>query len=211
MAVRRAFRAFVEAVGIDQRVRGRKQAGALVMVDDDHVELRRARFLERFERLCAAVDAERDRRAACLEFDQRLSRRAIALHQPVRDVDDRLGPQTAEKKGQQCRAGRSVYVIIAEDRDRLAALDRIGQPFGAVVHVLEGGGIGEEIADSRIAVPRKVVARHAASKQQLVDQRVHSFQRFGRPPPTPRLSGQRFFDVESKRHGPNLSLSPSAS
>ena len=121
MAVRCAVRALVEPVGVDHRVRDRKQAGALVVVDDDHVELRRAGFLERFESLRAAVDADRDRRAARLQFDQRLSRRAVALHQPVGDVDDRLGPETAEKQGQQRRAGRSVDVIIAEDRDRLAA------------------------------------------------------------------------------------------
>ena len=61
MAVRRAVRALVETVGVDQRVRDRKQAGALVVIDDDHVEHRRAGFLERFVRLRAAVDADCDR------------------------------------------------------------------------------------------------------------------------------------------------------
>ena len=38
MAVRRAVRALVEPVGVDQRIGDGKQARALVMVDDDHVE-----------------------------------------------------------------------------------------------------------------------------------------------------------------------------
>ena len=38
MAMRRAVRALVEAVGVDQRMRQREQARALVVIDDDHVE-----------------------------------------------------------------------------------------------------------------------------------------------------------------------------
>ena len=63
MPVRGAVRALVETVGVDQRVGDGEQAGALMMVDDDHVEPGVARFLERIERLRAAVDADRDGRA----------------------------------------------------------------------------------------------------------------------------------------------------
>ena len=115
-------------LGLISAMRDREQARALVMVDDDHVEPGRLGLLERLERLRAAIDADRDARAARLQLDQRLARRAIALHQPVGDVDDRLGAEPAQQQHQQRRAGRAVDVIIAEDGDRLAALDRVGEP-----------------------------------------------------------------------------------
>ena len=174
MAVRGAVRALVEPVGIDHaRCATGKQARALVMVDDDHVEPGGLGFLERFERLRAAIDADRDARAARLQLDQRLARRAVALHQPVGDVDHRLRAEPPQQQHEQGRAGRAVDVIIAEDRDRLAALDRVGEPLRALVHVLEAGRIGQEVADRRVAVAGKIVARDPAGEQQLVDQRVH--------------------------------------
>ena len=89
--MRGAVRALVEPVGIDHRMRDGEQAGALVMIDHDHVEPGRARFLERLERLRPAIDADRDARALGLQLDQRFARGAVALHQPVGDIDDRLG------------------------------------------------------------------------------------------------------------------------
>ena len=120
--------ALVEPVGIDQRMGDRKQAGALVMVDDDDVEIGSARFLKRVERLRAAIHADRDARAPSLEFDQRLPGRPVALHQPIGDVDHRVGIEPPKQQHQQRRAGGAVDVIIAEDGDRLAALDSIGEP-----------------------------------------------------------------------------------
>ena len=61
--VRGAVRALIEPVRIDQRDGDGEQAGALVVVDDDHVEPGSARLLQRLERLRAAVDADRDARA----------------------------------------------------------------------------------------------------------------------------------------------------
>ena len=87
-----------------------------------------SRFLERLEGLRAAIDADGDARAARLQLDQRLAGRAVALHQPVGDIDDRLGAEPPQQQDQQGRAGRAVDVVIAEDRDRLAALDRVGEP-----------------------------------------------------------------------------------
>ena len=174
MPVRGAVRALVEAVGIDQRMGDREQAGALVVVDDDHVEPGRAGLLQRLERLRSAIDAHRDARAARLELDQRLARRPIALHQPVWDIDDRLGAEPAEQQHQQRGAGRAIDVIVAEDRDRLALLDGVGEALGALVHVLEAARVGQEVADLRLAMPRQILARHSAGEQQLVDQFVHS-------------------------------------
>ena len=138
MAVRRADFALVEPVGIDHRVRDGKAGGALVMVADDDVEAGIGRLLERIERLRAAIDGDRQARAAPLQLDQRRARRAIALHQPVGDVDHRLDAQAAQQDRQQRRRGRPIDIIVAENGDGLVTLDRVGQPRRRLVHVGEG-------------------------------------------------------------------------
>jgi hypothetical protein len=44
-------------------------------------------------------------------------------------------PELAEQPDQERRRSRSVDVVIAEDGDRLARLDGIGETFGGIVHV----------------------------------------------------------------------------
>ena len=61
--VRCAVVALVESVGVDHCMSDREQARALVMIDDDDVELSRMCLLERLERLRPAVDAYGDARA----------------------------------------------------------------------------------------------------------------------------------------------------
>ena len=202
MAVRSAVLALVEPVGIDQRMRDRKQARALVVVDDDDVEPGRRALRSSASNACAPQSTQTATLgAARLQFDQRFARRAVALHQPVGDIDDGLGAEPPQQQHQQRRAGRAVDVIVAEDRDRLAALDRVGEPLGALVHVLEAGRVGQEVADLGIAMARQIVARDAAGEQQLVDQRVHAEAVVGLPPPAPRLAGHRLVDVERGSHG----------
>src|SRR6185437_11491919 len=159
-----------------------------------------ARFLDRLECLRPAVDADRDARAARLQLDERFAGRPVALHQPVGDVDYRLGIELAQKQREQRGAGRAVDVIIAEDGDAFARLDGIREAPGALVHVGEAARVGQEVAELGVAVPGEVVARDAAGEQELVDQRVHAEAVVRRPPPAPRLSGHGFFDVEGGGH-----------
>ena len=70
MTVRRAELAFVEPVRVDQREGDRKQGRALVMVDDDDVEARVLRLLQRLERLRAAIDGDGEACSALLQLDQ---------------------------------------------------------------------------------------------------------------------------------------------
>ena len=127
VAVRRALDAFVEPVGVDQRDRGRQRRGALVVVADDHLEPRGGGLGERFERLRAAIDGDGEARALRLQFDQRRAARAIALHQPVGDIDHRVAAEPAQQQRQQRRRGRAIDVIVAEDGDPLSALDGVGE------------------------------------------------------------------------------------
>src|SRR5207249_473414 len=92
-------------------------------------------------------------------------------------------------------------VIIAEYGNRFAGLDCVGEALRALVHVPEAGRIWQEIADPRVTVAGEVLARHAASEQQLVDEIVHAETGLARASPAPRLPGHRSFDVERHRHG----------
>src|SRR4029079_3762264 len=78
MSMRSSVFAFVEAIGIDHRMGDRKQGCALMVVDDDYVELGSFGLFERLERLRSAIDADRDACTARLQLDQCLARRAIA-------------------------------------------------------------------------------------------------------------------------------------
>ena len=63
MAMRRTLIALVEAVRVDQRKSDGKRRRAFVMVDDDHVEPGRLRFVQRLESLRAAIDGDDQARA----------------------------------------------------------------------------------------------------------------------------------------------------
>ena len=148
MAVRGAFLALVEPVRIDDGEAVGEAARAFVMVDDDDVDARRLGHGERLEGLGAAIDGDDQRRAALGDPDQRLARRAVALHQPVGDIGLGVEPELAQQADQQGRRGGAVDVIIAEDGDRLAGLDRVGEPRRGLVHVAEDGRIGHEVAQA---------------------------------------------------------------
>ena len=167
--------AFVEPVGVDQRERDREQARALVMVDDDHVEAGGVGLLERLERLRAAIDGDDQARAALLQLDQRLARRAVALHQPVGDVDDRArrragaaAAPAAPRWSRRRRHSRRRWRWSRRPRPRRRGARRPCPCPGSS----DGSGRKSRIVGR--AVAGEVVALDAAGEQQLVDQRVRA-------------------------------------
>ena len=148
MAVRGADLAFVEAVGVDHRnARRGSRRGALVVVDDDHVEPGRRGLLERLERLRAAIDGDRQARAVCLQLDQRLARRAIALHQPVGDVGHRIGAEPAQQQSPAApRWSRRRRHSRRRWRCSRRASTASARRARALVHVLEHRRVGQEVA-----------------------------------------------------------------
>ena len=74
----------------------------------------------------AAIDRDQQRRAALGERADRLDVRAVALEHAVGNVDHRIEAAVAQKARQQRGRGRAVDVVVAEDRDALAAHDRVG-------------------------------------------------------------------------------------
>src|SRR3546814_17729846 len=62
---------------------------------------------------------------------------------------------------------RAVHVIVAEDDDALARLDRGGDTAGGCVHVVKDRRVRHTCADRRRAVPLQVVIRAPAWKIEL--------------------------------------------
>ena len=128
-------RKIVLPVRVDQRIDRRQGLVRLMMVDRHHVEAERLGFNERLDAGRAAIDRDEELRALPGECAHRFGVRPIALEQPVRNVDQRLKSAMAQEFRQHRRRGRAVDVIVAEDRDRLAPLDRIGDARRCFRHV----------------------------------------------------------------------------
>ena len=92
----------------------------------------------------------------------------------------------AQMPGQQRRRGRAVDVVIAEDRDLLAARGRVRDALRRRLHLRHGVGIGHQFADGRIEkildrVDLDVAARPApAPASPAIDSAARS------PAPAPR-------------------------
>ena len=116
----------VEPVGIDHRERGRQHFVGEMMIDHDHIEAEPLRFGERLVAGGAAIDRDQERGALPGERAHRIDVGAVAFEHPVRDMDQRIEAGVAQEARQRRRRGRAVDVVVAEDRDGLAAHDRIG-------------------------------------------------------------------------------------
>ena len=109
------------------------------------------------------------------ERADRLDVRAVALEHAVGDVDHRIEPAVAQEARQQRRRGRAVDVVVAEDRDLLAALDRVGDARRGLLHVgqhVSGSGISRRTVGSRNA--STVVDLDAAAGEDARQQLRHA-------------------------------------
>ena len=142
----------VRPVRIHQRIDLGQFLAALMMIDDDdgHAEL--LRFGQRLEAGGAAIDRHQQRRALARQRAHRFGVGAIALEQPVGDMDQRIEPAMAQMPGEQRRRGRAVDVVIAEDRDFFAAHGRIRDALRRRLHLRHRVGIGHHLADGRIEI-----------------------------------------------------------
>ena len=122
-------------VRVDQRIDRRQSFVRLMMVDRHHVEAERLRLNERLDTGRSAIDRDEELRALPGECAHRFGVRPVAFEKPVGNVDQRLKSAMAQELRQQRRGGRAVDVVVAEDRDRLAPLDRIGDTRRRFGHV----------------------------------------------------------------------------
>jgi hypothetical protein len=107
----------------------------------------------RLHRGRAAIDREQQRGAARGERAHRLDIRAVAFEQAVGNVGQGIDAGVAQKARQQRGRRCAVDIVVAEDRDLLAAHDRIGKPAGCLRHGVStfGSGIVRLIVGSRKA------------------------------------------------------------
>ncbi len=159
-------RAVARLIGIDLR-KGRRRALHRVMVEHDDIEARVARRLQRRVRRGAAIDGDDEAGTLVFQLQQRARRRAIAFAHPVGDVDARFDPERGQEIVQQRRRARSVDVVIAEDRDALAVLDRVAHARDRLVHVLEIRRLGQQALQRRVERVPHLARPHAPRRQQL--------------------------------------------
>ena len=76
----------------------------------------------------------------------RLAVRPIALEDAVRDVDQRIERRSAQKAARERRRRGAIHIIVAEDRDLLAAHDRVRDALRGRRHVGEHVGVGHQRA-----------------------------------------------------------------
>ena len=198
----------VGPVRIHQRIDlGQFVAGLMVIDDDDgHAEL--SRFRQRLDAGGAAIDRHQQRRALAREHAHGFDIGPVAFKNAVGNVDQRIEPAMAQMPGQQRRGGRAVDVVIAEDRDLLAARGRVRDALGRGFHLRHGVGIGHQFADGRIEkildrVDLDIAARDHPRQhlRQLVA--LHDRQRLRRPPRiepvAPQFSRRRLRHAEKRR------------
>ena len=155
----------VEPVGIDHRERGRKRLVGEMMIDHDHVEAEPLRFGERLVARGAAIDGDEERGALRGERAHRVDVGTVAFEQPVGNVDERPQPGMAQEARQRRGGGRAIDIVVAEDRDRLAAPDGVGDARGGGRHVGQHIRIGHQRAHGRIEEGRHVLDLDSAPGQ----------------------------------------------
>ncbi len=120
----------------------------------------------------AAIDRDDELCAFRSKSRNRLDIRAVALRDPVGDVDDGLAATGDEVFAKQSRAAGAVDVVVAEDRDALALLDRALQPLGRRRHVAHDEGIGHELPERRIEIALDRLRLDPPPRQHTRDQFV---------------------------------------
>jgi hypothetical protein len=73
---------------------------------------------------------------------------------------------------QGCRAG-AVDIVVTEDRDALAGLDRAGQPQNGLVEIDHGGGVGQPVTQARLQPAGRIRHRGAPARQQAGEDGRH--------------------------------------
>jgi hypothetical protein len=127
----------VRAQRVQHRQRRRARGGRVVMVAHDHVEPEGARERELRDVRRPAVGRHEDARPRVGQGADRAGVEAVALAEAVRHVQQRVGPQLAQKEHELRRARDAVDVVVAVHGDALAARDRVGEAARRDVHVLQ--------------------------------------------------------------------------
>ena len=142
------------------------------MIEHDHVEAEPARELERLMTDGAAIDGDEERRAVRRKAGDRLAVRAITLGDAVGDVYDRFAPARSEIFARERRAAGAVDVVVAEDRDPFAALDRMLEALCRRLHVAQAKRVRHQVAQGRIEIALHGLRLNAAPREHAREEFV---------------------------------------
>ena len=92
--------------------------------------------------------------------------RAIAFVDAVRDVESGVTSHLTKVGQQQGGTGATVDVIVGENGNPFAPVDRLQKPGAGPVHIAQGSRIGQKIAQARGQERVAIVGGHAALGQQ---------------------------------------------
>ena len=126
----------VRPVGVDDGHSGGELLFALVMVGDDKIHAERCgvgRFLHTRD---AAVDRDDQRHAGLCKGADGVAAEAVAFFNAAGDVHRHIRSARAEIIGEKTGGGDAVYVVVAEDRELFAPLQRPRDARGGLIHVL---------------------------------------------------------------------------
>lgn len=165
----------VLAIRIDDRDRRREGRTGEMVIDHHDIDTQFVRPGQRIDAGRSAVDGHDECRAACDELLHGFAVGAVALEQPVGDVDRRRKTNGAKEPVEQRGGSRSVHVVIAEDRDRLLRAHGVRDPRGSGIHVGQraGSGIRRRTVGSRkstavsAVTPRPARMRASSSGRSL--------------------------------------------
>ncbi len=202
-------------VGIDHgRRRGRLLAHQ-VMVDHHHLQPHLGRRGDRLIGGGAAVDGDHQFGALVAKAAEGGRAGAVALGQPVGDIDRQVAAQGAEPAHQLGGAGGAVHVIVGEHRRGPVLLDCIDDQHRGAVHVHEAGGVGELGLERGRQIVLGHVLAHAARGQgagqglaQAMAQGVAAGQACVGRPLAPAAAAQRAVDPQEGQAGDRLIQGP---
>ncbi len=144
-----------------------------MVIDHDDVEAGAGGGGERRMGGDAAIDGDDDAGALFLQLQQRRFVRPVAFALPIRNIRDAAAAGRGNEPAQQRRGGRAVDIVVAEDRNGLAALDGLDETLNRAVHILEHRGIGQHFAQRRRQELLRVVKRDVARRQHAADDLRH--------------------------------------
>jgi hypothetical protein len=116
----------------------------------------------------AAIDAD-DEIVIARERRHGLLVGAIALVDPVGHVEGGARAHLAQPGQQEGGGGAPVDVIVGEDGDALAPLQGAQEAGRGLLHVAQGAGIGQEVAQGRGQEALGQLRRHLAAGQDLAE------------------------------------------
>ena len=140
---------------------GRQCIARQMVVGHDDVELSlQARHV--LDRRNATVNGNEQRRCFRNLFERRTVE-AIAFAEAVRDVDVGIGAERTQAGAEQCRRRHAVDVVVAIDRDMLAALDGLRDAGDGLLHVLHEERVIEVLQMLGVEEALRVVDRPQAA------------------------------------------------